>query len=98
MRFTQVIEFKTDRIDDFYTAFDAVIAKTDGTVPHGATLVQQDRTAASMYLLTVEFETHELTMANTRRPEAEEFAASLFRLCDAPPTFHDLNVLRDEHL
>ena len=97
MKFIQIIEFHTDRIDDFYTAFDAVIANTERTVPHRA-LVQQDRTAASTYLLTVEFETHELAMANSNRPEVGEFAASLLRLCDAPPTFRGLNVLRDEHL
>ena len=49
MRFIQVIEFQTDRIDDFYAALDAVIAKTDRTVPHRA-VVQHDRTAASALL------------------------------------------------
>jgi len=97
MRFMQIIEFQTDRIDDFFATFDAVIAKTEGSVPHRA-LVQKDRNAARTYLLTVEFETHELALANSSRPEVGEFAASLFEMCDAPPTFRDLDVLRDEHV
>jgi hypothetical protein len=96
--FTQIIEFKTDRIDELNTGLDAVIARMEGRrIPHRAVL-EKDRDGDGRYLLMVEFATYEMAMENSSRPEVGEFAAFLAGLCDAPPTFRNLDVLRDEDL
>ena len=98
MKFTQVIDFKTNRIDDFTAALDAVIASTEGhRIPHRAVL-RRHRDGAHHYQLVVEFPTHDLGMENSRRPEVGEFAATLFAICEEPPIFSDLDVLREEDL
>ena len=35
-------------------------------------------------------------MANSNLPETSEFAGRLAALCDGPPTFRNLEVLREE--
>jgi hypothetical protein len=35
-------------------------------------------------------------MANSNMPETGEFAKLLASLCDGPPTFRNLDVVRDE--
>jgi hypothetical protein len=43
----------------------------------------------------VEFPSYEEAMANSELPETAEFAARLMELCDGPPTFRNLDVLRE---
>ena len=68
MRFTQIIEFKTSRIDDFNASLDAWITRTEGTrIPHHA-ILSKDRDAENLYLLTVEFASHDNGMENSKGP------------------------------
>ena len=98
MKFTQIIEFTTNRIDDFNTNLDAWISRTEGTrIPHTAMLCR-DRGADDRYLLTVEFASHEQGMENSNRPETSEFAAVLAEISDGPLTFRNLDVIREEDL
>ena len=98
MKFTQIIEFTTSRIDDFNANLDAWITKTEGIrIPHHAVL-SKDRDADDRYLLTVEFASHEKGMENSNRPETSEFAADLAELSEEPLTFRNLDVIREEDL
>ena len=98
MKFAQIIEFKTSRIDEFNANFDAWKAKSEGhRIPHRATLTE-DRDTENLYLLTVEFSSYEVGMENSNRPETGEFAAFLANVCDGPLTFRNLDVLREENL
>ena len=98
MKFTQIIEFKTRRIDDFNASLDAWITRTEGTrIPHHAVL-SRDRDAENLYLLTVEFASHDKGMENSNRPATAEFASFLAGICDGPPTFRNLDVLREDAL
>ena len=98
MKFAQAIEFKTRRIHDLNTYFDAWISRTAGSrVPHRAVL-RRDRAADDLYQLMVEFSSYDQGMANSARPATAEFAAFLAGLCDEPPTFRNLDVLRVEDL
>ena len=45
----------------------------------------------------VEFPSYEEAMANSDRLETEALAATLQKLCDAPPVFTDLDVRREEN-
>jgi len=98
MKFTQIIEFSTTRIDEFNATLDTWITSTEGNrIPHRAVL-RRDRDAENRYLLMVEFSSYDQGMENSKRPATAEFAAFLSGICDAPPTFRNLDVLREEDL
>ena len=98
MKFAQIIEFKTSQIDTFNANLDFWMTKTEGSrVPHRAVL-RRDREAEDVYLLMVEFASHEAGMENSNRPETGEFAEFLTAICEGPPTFRNLDVLREEDL
>jgi hypothetical protein len=98
MKFAQIIEFTTERIDEFSTGLDEWMARSDGhRIPHRAVL-RRDRDAQDRYLLMVEFASCELGMANSGQPETGEFAAFLAGISDSPLTFRNLDVLREEDL
>jgi hypothetical protein len=98
MKFSQIIEFNTSRIDEFNANLDAWMAKSEGhRIPHRAVL-RKDRDVENVYLLMVEFSSYEIGMENSSRPETGEFAAFLATLCDGPLQFRNLDVLREEDL
>ena len=98
MKFTQIIEFSTTRIDELNATLDTWITSTEGNrIPHRAVL-RRDREAENRYLLMVEFSSYDQGMENSKRPATAEFAAFLSGICDAPPTFRNLDVLREEDL
>ena len=68
MKFAQVIEFTTSRIDDFNAELDAWMTRTEGSrIPHTAVL-NRDRDAENVYLLMVGFASREQGMENSSRP------------------------------
>jgi quinol monooxygenase YgiN len=98
MKFAQIIEFQTHRIDDFHANLEAWIAKTEGNrIPHHAVL-SRDRDADNRYLLMVEFDSYDIGMQNSNRPETSEFAAALSEISEGPLTFRNLDVIRQEDL
>ena len=52
--------------------------------------------AKRTYVVVVEFPSYDEAMANSNLPETGELAAKLASLCDGPPTFRNLDVLREE--
>jgi hypothetical protein len=98
MKFAQIIEFRTDRIDTFNANLDAWKIKTEGRrIPHTAVL-RRDRDGENTYVFLVEFASHEAAMENSSRPETGEFVAALIEICDGAPTYRSLDVLREEDL
>ena len=98
MNYAQIIEFSTGRIDDFNAHPDAWMTRTEGgRVPHRAVL-RRDRDTVDRYPLMVECSSCEQGMKNSHRPATAEFAAFLPGICDGPPTFRNLDVLREEDL
>jgi len=98
VKFRQIIEFSTSRIDDFNAYFDDWITASDGDrIPHRAVL-QADGDAENVYLLTVEFSSHEQAMENSVRPRTAEFARFLGAICDGNLTFRNLDVVREDDL
>ncbi len=98
MKFAQIIEFTTDRINEFNVSLDEWMARSEGhRIPHRAVL-RRDRDAQDCYLLMVEFASHELGMENSGLPETGEFAQFLAGISDSTLTFRNLDVLREEDL
>ena len=98
MKFMQIIEFTTTRIDEFNANLDAWMAKSEGhRIPHRAVL-RSDRDVDNVYLLMVEFSSYEVGMENSNRPETGEFAAFLSEISEGALTFRNLDVRREEDL
>jgi hypothetical protein len=96
--FRQVIEFSTSRIDDFNAYFDDWIRASEGDrIPHRAVL-QADRDAENVSLLTVEFASRERAMENSVRPRTGEFARFLDSISDGELRFRNLDVVREDDL
>jgi hypothetical protein len=98
MKFAQIIEFTTSRIDEFNANLDLWMAKSEGhRIPHRAVL-RRDRDADNVYLLMVEFASYEQGMENSSRPETGEFAAFLSEISEGDLRFRNLDVLREDDL
>lgn len=98
MPFIQIIEYQTRRIEEFDAMLDGWLEATKGKRRASRGVQTKDRDATNTYLQIVEFPSYEEAMANSDLPETGEFAAKLATLCDAPPTFRNLDVLREEQM
>jgi len=98
MKFIQIIEFTTQDIEAFNRTLDEWLAKTTGVRTSSKATQARDRDRANTYVHIVEFPSYEAAMENSQRPETSEFAAELAKLCDAPPTFRNLDVTRDDEM
>ena len=96
MSFVQIIEFKTSKIEEFDAALDDWIKKSEGWRAPTRSLRTKDRDQPNTYVQIVEFPSFEKAMENSTRPETAEFAGHIAKLCDGPPTFRNLDVLREE--
>jgi len=98
MRFFQIIEFTTSRIDELNAALDQWLAQTQGKRAATRGTQTRDRDRANTYVQIVEFPSYEEAMANSDLPETTEFATRLAKLCAAPPTFRNLDVTREDQM
>lgn len=98
MAFIQIIEYKTTRIDEFDAAMDEWLKASSGKRAATRGVGTKDRDAADTYVQIVEFPSYEVAMANSELPETGEFAAKLAALCDGPPTFRNLDVIREDQM
>jgi hypothetical protein len=92
--FIQIIEMQTSRFEEVEALGNEIRNRLDDGRPSSPrrSTISADRNRPGYYLNIVEFDSHEAAMANSGRPEVNEFAARLAKLCDAPPKFYDLDV------
>lgn len=98
MAFVQIIEFKTSRIGEFDALVDEWLVQSKDWRTARRSLRTKDRDNPNTYVQIVEFPSYEAAMENSNRPETAAFAERLAKLCDAPPTFRNLDVLAEEIL
>ncbi|MEU8779586.1 hypothetical protein [Streptomyces sp. NPDC048606] len=95
MRFAQIIDFETERIDEVRDALRAyeerVRAQGRTGAPVARTLLN-DRANPNRYLAVVEFDSHESAVANSDAPETGELARHLSTLMTRPPVYTDCDV------
>ena len=92
MRFVQLVEFSTSRVDELWQLAQEVPRPSEGTVRG---MLCGDRDNPGRFVVVAEFASYEEAMQNSQRPEVSEFAARMAELCDGPPTFRNLDVLDD---
>jgi hypothetical protein len=98
MPFVQVIEFQTDRIDEFDSIVDEWISTSADWGTATRSVRTRDRDKAGTYLQIVEFPSYAAAMENSGRPETTKFSERLAALCSAPPAFRNLVVERVDDL
>ncbi|GAA1275336.1 hypothetical protein GCM10009665_73190 [Kitasatospora nipponensis] len=96
MTFVQIIDCKTDQVDEMNRLLDTWIELTRGRRTATHSIVGSDRADARHVVEIVEFPSYEEAMRNSRMPETNRIFSKMVALCDEPPTFVDLDVVRDD--
>ncbi|WP_030764311.1 MULTISPECIES: hypothetical protein [unclassified Streptomyces] len=98
MKFAQIIDFETERIDEVRDLLRAYEEQARSQARAGAPTTRtllQDRANSRRYLAVVEFASHEEAMANSNAPETGELAARLSELMTRPTVYTDCDVHED---
>ena len=98
MEFIQIIEFSTTRLDEIQALVDEWRAATGGRSQARHSTLTEDRDRPGTYLQLVRFPSYEAAMANSNLPETGHLAEQLAKLCDGPPAFRNLDLVREEEL
>ncbi|MFD2396122.1 hypothetical protein ACFS2C_08315 [Prauserella oleivorans] len=96
MTFIQLIEFKTSRIDELNELLDGWLRETEGKRTATSVVLTSDRDSSGTYIDIVEFPSYEEAMRNSKLPETNRIAEQLTALCDGPPIYRNLDVMRQE--
>jgi len=96
MKFVQLIEFQTSRIDELTALLDEWSASVEGLsdVPSRVMLCA-DRDRPGTYVHIVEFASYDAAMTNSARPATAEFAERLGKLTDGETLFRNLDLSRE---
>lgn len=98
MSFVQVIDLKTDRVDELRGLMDQWIEATEGKRTATHSIVGRDRSDSTHVVEIVEFPSYEEAMKNSNLPETNRIYEQLMALCDGEPSFTDLDVVGDQQL
>jgi hypothetical protein len=94
--FVQTISFTTTRIDELQRLSEE-FDRDNPTAPGLVRIrVLKDRDRENAYLILAEFETYELAMENSNRPETGEFARRMGELLDTGPEYGNYDVVTDQ--
>jgi hypothetical protein len=98
MRFMQIIEMRTSRRDEVQALLDEWRTTTAGRRTAQRAVTGRDQERPDLYVTVVEFPSYEAAMTNSDLPETRELAERLAKLCDAPPTFRNIDIIRQDDL
>ena len=95
MEFIQIIECRTERVDELRALEDEWRTATEGKRTLRRSIVTRDRKDPNRYLILAFFDSYESAMENSNLPETNEFGQRQASLLDAPMVFTDLDVIED---
>ncbi|MEU7277842.1 hypothetical protein AB0A69_03445 [Streptomyces sp. NPDC045431] len=99
MKFTQIIDFETERIDDLEALLEerraALADKSYGPVSR---LLLRDRDNPNRYLAVVGFSSYDEALRSNDDPDTTQLAQRLAELCTRPPRFTDCDLLDEQDL
>jgi quinol monooxygenase YgiN len=93
MKFVQIMEFQTSRIDEIMALDQHWRETTEGKRTATAMNITQDRDRPNTYVWMIEFPSYDDAMRNNDLPETHEIAEQLAKLTDGPAVFRNLDVL-----
>jgi quinol monooxygenase YgiN len=95
MSFIQTIAYTTSKPDEMRALaeqFDRDNPDSPGMI--GAKILK-DRDRENAYLVIAEFESYELAMENSARPETDAFARKMSELAESGPTYGNYDVIQE---
>jgi hypothetical protein len=95
-KFVQIIELKSSKFDEISKLEDEWRAATEGKRTTQRATVAEDRENPGRYFIIVEFASYDEAQKNNALRETSDFAKKLFALADEPPTFYNLDVVRED--
>lgn len=98
MSFVQIIDCQTNRLDDLNRLMDRWVEQTRGKRTATHSIVGRDRADSNHVVEIVEFPSYEDAMRNSQLPETDQTFREMTQLCEQPPRFIDLDVVRDQQL
>ncbi|HWB38236.1 MAG TPA: hypothetical protein VHA75_19630 [Rugosimonospora sp.] len=93
MSFIQIVEYETDRQAEMEADMRANMPEP-GQEPWTRLEVTEDRDHPGRYEMIVEFPSYEVAMENSHDPRTQEMAKRMASMCNAGPTYRNLNVMR----
>lgn len=78
--FSQVISFRTDRIDDIQNLADQWAADTTGRRTVRRSVLYRDRDQGNAYIQVVSFDSYDSAMENSALPETQAMAETMTKL------------------
>ncbi len=98
MSFVQIIECRTKRMEELSALDREYEASLGDRTTVRRSMVTRDRNDPDKFLILVFFDSYEDAMTNSNYPETSALAEKMGPLLDAPPVFHDLDVVEDRTL
>ena len=94
MAFVQTISFTTSRIDEI-SAMGAEYERAQGDQAPGYrnTRILKDRDRENAYMVIAEFDSYELAMENSSRPETDAFARKMGELVEGDVAYGNYDVI-----
>jgi hypothetical protein len=96
--FVQTIEFRTQHYDEVNALMQGWMEDIGADRPTGWMVMGRDRDRTDTYVQVVAFPSAEAARRNSDNPVTTDFAGKMQGLCDGPPTFRNLDVVRAESL
>jgi quinol monooxygenase YgiN len=95
MSFIQTISFSTTKIQEIQSLNEDYDRRQSGQAPGfvGYKLLR-DRDDKNAYMLIAEFETYELAMENSARPETDAYAKQMSELVDGEVRYGNYDVIQ----
>lgn len=98
MTFAQVIDCRTHKLDELNHLMDDWVEATQGKRTATHSMVGRDRSDSTHVVEIVEFPSYEEAQRNSHLPETDKIFQGLVAACEQPPTFTDLDIVRDDQL
>jgi quinol monooxygenase YgiN len=96
MGFVQIIDSVTSKMDQIEALADEMRADASSDSKAERVTITKDRDRPGHFLVIAEFPSYEAAMENSNNPATQAFAKKMAALCDGPPTFYNLDVIRVE--
>jgi hypothetical protein len=94
MAFVQTISFTTSRLDEIRALGQSFEAEQGEQSPgFRGTRILKDRDREDAYMVVAEFDSYELAMENSARPETDAFARKMAELVDGDVIFGNYEVV-----
>ncbi|MFC9327501.1 ester cyclase [Kitasatospora sp. NPDC057015] len=98
MTFVQIVECRTEQPEALNRLMDSWMEQTQGRRTATHAMMGADREDAQHIVEIVEFPSYEAAMRNSGLPETDRIFREMVALCQEPPTFTNLDLVRDDQL